>query len=304
MNATRNVINDKKGARRRAGFLLLLALTCLLWQGAAAQIYQDTAPEGWEEKERLRITFFAVGEGDAMLLECGGERMMIDGGPRPFRDPLQQAMKERGIDGFKYLLNTHSHDDHISGLYYLMEFGFTAGEYLHPYTDWWAEADPKLHGKTVRMAEKMNIPLRKVGEGDVLSLGEATLYLHRYTEISNTNAKSLVTRVVFGDASALLCADITGKAQKGYLTFLPPEELKADVIKIPHHGITPVEPEFLNAVSPAFAVITNYNDPKRLSKTTTQLEGRGIPYVFSGEGTVTMETDGTDWLVRQTEGAF
>ena len=217
---------------------------------------------------------------------------------------MKAAMEQRGIRHFKYLLNTHSHDDHIDGLYYLMLNGFTADEDLHPYTEWWARADKELHGRTIKLTEKLGIPNRQVGEGDTLTLGGAELKLHRYTKVNNTNAKSLLTKVTFGHATALLCADITGRAQKGFLTQLAPEDLKADVIKIPHHGITPVEPDFLTAVSPEFAIVTNYADEKRLSKLMYQLEGRGIPHYFSGEGTVELATDGTDWYVWQTLGEF
>ena len=182
--------------------------------------------------------------------------------------------------------------------------GFTADEYLHPYTEWWARADKELHGRTIQLTEKLGIPNRQVGEGDTLTLGGAELKLHRYTKVNNTNAKSLLTKVTFGHATVLLCADITGRAQKGFLTQLAPEDLKADVIKIPHHGITPVEPDFLTAVSPEFAIVTNYADEKRLSKLMYQLEGRGIPHYFSGEGTVELATDGTDWYVWQTLGEF
>ena len=35
-------------------------------------------------------------------------------------------------DSFKYLLNTHFHEDHISGLYWLMRYGFSVDAYLHP----------------------------------------------------------------------------------------------------------------------------------------------------------------------------
>ena len=65
-----------------------------------------------------------------------------------------------------------------------------------------------------------------------------------------------------------------------------------------------MEPDFLTAVSPEFAIVTNYADEKRLSKLMYQLEGREIPHYFSGEGTVELATDGTDWYVWQTLGEF
>ncbi|MFR5853401.1 MAG: MBL fold metallo-hydrolase [Lachnospiraceae bacterium] len=157
------------------GLLLIGVLLCGLWFPAAAQVYEQEMPADWQEKDVLRITAFAVGEGDALLLQCGGESMMVDGGPKPFRDPMKAAMEQRGIRHFKYLLNTHSHDDHIDGLYYLMLNGFTADEYLHPYTEWWARADKELHGRTIQLTEKLGIPNRQVGEGDTLTLGGAEL---------------------------------------------------------------------------------------------------------------------------------
>ena len=159
---------------------------------AAAQVYEQEMPADWQEKDILRITAFAVGEGDALLLRCGGESMMVDGGPRPFRDPMKEAMEKRGISHFKYLLSTHSHDDHIDGLYYLMLNGFNTSEYLHPYTEWWARADKEPRGRTIKLTEKLGIPNRQVGDGDTLTLGGAELKLHRYTKEKGTCQITLI----------------------------------------------------------------------------------------------------------------
>ena len=75
------------------------------------------------------------------------------------------------------------------------------------------------------------------------------------------------------------------------------EELKADVMKIPHHGITAVNSTYMDAVSPSFAIVTNYQ--KDVSKIISQLEGRNIPALYSADGMVVLETDGTDWYVWQ-----
>ena len=83
---------------------------------------------------------------------------------------------------------------------------------------------------------------------------------------------------------------------------LPPETLKADIVKAPHHGITPMVVEFLEAASPQAVLITN--DYNRVDKGRVQLESRGIPAYYSGEGTVVFETDGEDWYIYQLDGAF
>ena len=62
-------------------------------------------------------------------------------------------------------------------------------------------------------------------------------------------------------------------------------------------------PAFLDAVAPEAAVATNRQ--KDLDgKSINQLKSRDLPTFFSGDGTVYAVTDGTDWYLWQTEGAF
>ena len=106
---------------------LLLSVLCLMLSvlPARAQVYVgQEPPEDWQQRDLLRITVFRTGEGDCMLLEAGGECMMIDGGPYKFRDKLRDALQDRSITHFKYLFSTHPHDDHIRGLEMLMTYGF------------------------------------------------------------------------------------------------------------------------------------------------------------------------------------
>lgn len=282
---------------------LLGTILCLLtlWrQEAVARVFLTVPPADWRDRDTLRITAFAVGEGDALLLQCGGESMMVDGGPEKFRMRLKEGLTSRNITHLKYLLNTHNHDDHINGLYHLMQMDFSTDAYLHPYAQRVARHD-FLQQRAIAMARKKGIPIQRVGDGDELTLGQSQLHLYRYADLPNANAKSLMIRVDFDGSSALLCADIIGDTQKYFAANLPPEALKADVIKIPHHGITPVATDFLNVVNPEFALITNYNDEKRLHKIISQMNGRDIPALFSGEGNVTLETDGQDWYIWQSK---
>lgn len=286
---------------KRLTCLFLCLLMVSLCSSAMAHLYLREPPADWADKDVLRLTVFDVNEGDAMLMECGGEAMMIDGGPNPFREDLKNALEARGYKHFKYFFSTHYHDDHINGLYHLMTYGFTADEFLHSYNEITVQLD-ELHGRAIREADKLGIPNRKIDEGDVLTLGGATLNIHRYGEINNANGRSLVIKLYFGDSTALLCADIIGKTQEYFTANLPAEELKADVIKYPHHGITPCNSEFLDAVDPKLGIVTNRF--KNVTRTGLQLEGRGIPARYSGDGTVYLVTDGKDWYVWQTVDAF
>ena len=222
--------------------------------------------------------------------------MMVDGGSEPYRAYLRDSVRARGITHFKYLLNTHYHEDHISGLYWLMRYGFTAGAYLTPYTEY-AEKIYIRHANTVAQARRMNIPVQQVFSGDELLLGEAVITLYRQEDGETTNAKSMVARVQFGDAVLLLTADIIGKTQTWMARSLPEGVLDADIVKAPHHGITAMTTEFWKAVSPEAVLLTNIRSKAHAS--IVQAENRGVPYFLSGEGDVVMETDGDDWYVYQ-----
>lgn len=279
--------------------LMLLSPLC----AACAEVFFAEPPADWAERDVLKWTVFDVDEGDAMLLECGGESMLVDGGPNPFREKLRDALDARGLrHSMKYIFTTHWHDDHIDGIYRLFQYGFTAGEYLHSYNDW-AIRNEELLSRAVKAAQKNNVPMRRVQHNDTLTLGGANLRILQCTDINGTNARSLVLKVMFGETSLLLCADITGKTQRYFLENLIPETLDSDVIKLPHHAITPAVPEFLDTVSPLAAVATNIK--KEIdSKSIAQLDTRPLPTLFSGDGTVYAVTDGVDWYMYQTLGEF
>lgn len=276
---------------------VMLALLSLCVTPACAQVYVDqTPPEDWAQRDLLRLTVFRTGRSDCMLLEAGGECMMIDGGLQRYREQLRDALTAREITHLKYLYNTHPDSDHIGCLYWLMKYGFTADAFLSPFP---ADYDNELHARALSTAEKAGIPFRQLIAGDVLTLGEAKLTIFRCEERTTLNNLSSMTRVEYGACSALLTADITGLNQRYFLETLKAETLKADVVKFHHHGETPFVPEFLDAVDPAFVWATNFNDPD-ISMATAQIQSRSIPMKYSGEGTVILECDGVDWYITQT----
>jgi len=282
--------------------LFLLMLLCLLFAAhALADVYvEETPPEDWAQRELLRLTVFRTGEGDCMLLEAGGECMMIDGGPYKYREKLQNALTAREITHFKYLFNTHPHDDHINGLRALMSFGFTADEFVSvfPKNQHDTEENQK---KAMAVLDKAGIPYRQLSSGDMLTLGGASVAVFHWPQGRTINAQSAIARVEFGQCSALLCADIIGDTQQYFLGGgLDAALLKADVVKAPHHGLTPMVSAFLDAVDPAYIFVTNYYDTSRIGKTEAQALRRGLPIQFSGAGTIILECDGTDWYIHQT----
>lgn len=289
-----------EGTRMRLckiGAALAACLLALGWSAAAlAEVHVDEpTPEDWAERPLMRITILETGRSDAILLECGGETMMIDGGSDGYRLALRHDMEKRGITGFKYLLNTHPDDDHIEGLRRLMEYGFEVGTFLSPFP---VDMDYSYQQNAVKAAIEHEIPWQMVYDGDVLALGEAQVRIRRCNAVHGRNAHSAVAMVCFGEAKMLLCADINGEVQHWFLQ-KDAAWFQADVIKVPHHGITPVVTEFLDAVAPALICVTNTKE--KGMRAVYQARGRNLPWLCSGEGEIVLETDGVDWYVTQRE---
>ena len=272
----------------------------LLFSSACAELYTELPSEDWYKRPLLRLTAFNTSQSDCLLLECGGEAMMVDGGTAPYRENLRDAIREKGIEQFKYLLNTHFHEDHVPGLTWLMHYGFGVGEYLHPYNDF-AVKISQVHADAIKEATRRGIPIRQIFDGDELMLGEAVITLIRYDGGKSTNGRSVVARIDFGSASLLLTADIIGDTQT-WLSKNRSQLLDVDIVKAPHHGITPMVTAFLKAASPLAVLITN--DFDRVDKARVQMEMYQLPAFYSGEGRVVFETDGDDWYIYQNTGKF
>lgn len=63
----------------------------------------------------LTVTFFDVGKGDCILLECDGHAAMIDAGFDNTANDILSALADKGIDTLDFLLLTHMDKDHVGG---------------------------------------------------------------------------------------------------------------------------------------------------------------------------------------------
>ena len=120
----------------------------------------------------------------------------------------------------------------------------------------------------------------------------------------NAHNGSMVLRLEYGDVSLLLTGDIATAAER-HLAAAAGEKLRADVLRVAHHGSrTSTSPEFLAAVSPQSAVISAGRG-NRFGHTHAEVVDRleasvGANHVFltARDGTVEYISDGTGLWVR------
>ena len=108
--------------RRRAVTTVLIAAlaSCSSSEGASRQAAQ-TAARPQRGTSELRVRVLDVGQGDATLIENGGSRVLIDGGPdlRRFEHLLDSLRLDDST--FDVVILTHQHADHVIGLRALFE---------------------------------------------------------------------------------------------------------------------------------------------------------------------------------------
>lgn len=69
--------------------------------------------EGAPEPSPLRVTFLDVGQGLAVLLDCGGRYAMYDMGPDSVG--VIDSLVARGVDTLEWVMVSHNHRDHAGG---------------------------------------------------------------------------------------------------------------------------------------------------------------------------------------------
>ena len=138
----------------------------------------------------------------------------------------------------------------------------------------------------------------QVFNGDVLTLGNATINIIRCDESWGTNARSACTQIIFGDSKVLLMGDCDSRPQNYFLKNVDHSLLECDILKAVHHGINGFEEAFLEVAQPEFIFIPNYKAHKSI-KSGTKRKFAEYNALYSGDGTVIMETDGTDWYIWQ-----
>ena len=278
-----------------------LCLVFLLFGSAFAEIHIDEeAPESWKDKDILVLTAFQMYGNDGALLEVGGKSILIDGGVKGQRFSLEKALAGMGYEGHVDIIyNTHPHDDHIGAVNYMLRFGFTADEFISTFPEDYN--DPEQIA-AVKLLKQNGIPYHQVQNEETLEIGGASFKFFCFPDGRDPNALSSTVLITFGSSRLLMTADASGGTVRYFHKKYTNGELRAEVMKYPHHGITTVDNEFVEDVAPEFAYITNYTSAT--PAVDLQLRQRNIKFKHTSYGRIVLKTDGTDWYITQYRGVY
>ena len=245
----------------------------------------------------LDIRFLSIGQGDCTIVLCDGESMVIDGGPASASGFLYSyIINDLKLTHVDYVISTHPHVDHVGGLAAVLS-SVPVDLVLSPVTEW----DSKRFSNMLKQARKQGAPVTVPGEGDTLRLGGATVtVLHCWPEAGSytgTNDMSIVVRIDYGERSVIVTGDAEETSE--YMMIDSGLPLKADVLRVAHHGsYSATTDEFLDAVSPAYAVIScgrnnSYEHPHQV--VLDRLKAHGVRVFRTDlQGTVRCVSDGKD----------
>ena len=192
-----------------------------------------------------RVTFYDVGQGDAITIRSGTHTMLIDGGPGKRILPL---LVDRGVRRIDTLVVTHTDADHCEGAVAAIESLDVGAVLISP---------REFKGDCAqRLLEVKRAPIRFVRDGDVLSLDGIHLTAHiaeRSFRHARSNNACIVLHTQIGGRSMLFTADIEREAEIHF----DDRDLRADVLKVAHHGSrSSTSRLFLDAVAPRIAFIS------------------------------------------------
>jgi competence protein ComEC len=207
------------------------------------------------QSQKLKIIFFNVGQGDAILIEKGLNQILIDGGPsgKVELEKLGKYMPfwDRKIE---LIIATHPDKDHILGLAEVME-NYKIGAVI----DNGLGNDSATFQKYLDVIDQKNIQRLKGERKMQIKFGEAKIEIfypekNMENNFADTNAGSIVARLIFGKNSFLFTGDFP--TQKEFALISSSLDLNSRVLKVAHHGSkNSTSSEFLNKVNPIDAII-------------------------------------------------
>lgn len=222
-----------------------IVLTALLLVGGVSLTvrFADTwPPPGWW------LVACDVGQGDGFVLRDGEATVVVDTGPDPHL--MDQCLDRLGVDSISLLVLTHFHADHVGGLDGVVHGRSVSQVWVSPChepPETYDEAMPDLSGLPVSVptpgtsAQVGQLRLEVIWPARIISSGS----------VPNNASVSFYLSGPHGTVAFL--GDIEEEAQASILSAGSP--LKADVVKVPHHGSSGFDPDLPAAVSPRIALI-------------------------------------------------
>ena len=248
--------------------------------------------------QELRVSFFDVGQGDAIFITGPtGVQMLIDGGSnaavlRELGDAV--PFFDRTLDA---VVATHPDKDHIGGLSdvvsrYDIAFYIESG----------VKSDTSASRALDDLLVQRDVESLTAHRGMRFVLGGGAyadvLFPDRDVRNLETNTSSVIMKILYGETTFLLTGDSPSSIEQ-YLVTLDGQSLQSDVLKAGHHGSKTSSSEvFVDAVMPRYVVISrgcdnSYGHPH--AEVIEKIQAIGARLLDTcTDGTITFSSNGAE----------
>lgn len=273
-------------------FLILSLLLC-----GCAEAPQPTAATVPPSEDGLMVHFVDVGQADCILIECGSEFAIIDGGNKDDGQLVVSYLEQQGVQELSAVICTHAHEDHVGGLPSVLSVYPTAAVYAPTRT-----YSSNIFDDFLYYTDQQRLEVTIPAPGDTLTVGDAVLtVLGPVQSYAETNDTSIVVRLDYGDTSFLFTGDMEVAAENDMLDYWSGNSdiFHVDVLKVGHHGSdTSTGYRFLYEVDPTYGVIpvgkdNSYGHPH--AEPLSRLRDAGVTLLRTDElGHILAVSDGKE----------
>ena len=246
----------------------------------------------------LRVDFLDVGQGDSALVTMpDGTTLLVDGGGntndaarRIGETVVSEYLWWRGLSHIDFVLATHADADHIDGLNDVLKNFSVRGALIARRPS----NDPEFQKFSQTLTDTGTYS-ETIQAGDVIRFGEVEVNVlwPPAGGDTSTNNDSIVLRIQLGERSILFTGDIEQATERALLT----SQLRADVVKVAHHGSKTSSTEgFVLATKPNLAIISvgrnsRFGHPHK--EVVERWQSNDATVLTTGDyGTITITTDG------------
>lgn len=241
---------------KRMGAVLLsvfcvLAAVLVLQTSGQSESGEHVAQAATTQAGTLTVTWLDVGQGDAAVIQCGGQTMLIDGGKPEKSSYIYAWLQQHGLSYLDVIVATHVDADHIGGLSGALNYASVGTAYC-PVTTGTTETFQSFVKYLAQRGKQITVPTA----GETFALGGAQVQiLGPLHSAEDSNDNSIVLKVSFGATSFLFTGDAERAEEQDLLN--AGVNLQSTVLKVGHHGSdTSTSYPFLRAVAPQYAVIS------------------------------------------------
>ena len=273
-------------------FLILSLLLC-----GCAEAPQPTAATVPPSGDGLMVHFVDVGQADCILIECGSEFAIIDGGNKDDGQLVVSYLEQQGVQELSAVICTHAHEDHVGGLPSVLSVYPTAAVYAPTRT-----YSSNIFDDFLYYTDQQRLEVTIPAPSDTLTVGDAVLtVLGPVQSYAETNDTSIVVRLDYGDTSFLFTGDMEVAAENDMLDYWSGNSdiFHVDVLKVGHHGSnTSTGYRFLYEVDPTYGVIpvgkdNSYGHPH--AEPLSRLRDAGVTLLRTDElGHILAVSDGKE----------